>query len=73
MALFVPGRQKIRPERWQGFGEGGGNGRMLNYMVLSISATQLLETVGYAVIPGILPDNQVQRLSRLITSLADAT
>jgi ectoine hydroxylase-related dioxygenase (phytanoyl-CoA dioxygenase family) len=46
---------------------------MLNHMVLSISATQLLETVGYAVIPGILPDNQVQRLSRLITSVADAT
>jgi hypothetical protein len=42
-------------------------------MVPNISATQLLETVGYAVIPGILPDNQVQRLSRLITSLADAT
>jgi ectoine hydroxylase-related dioxygenase (phytanoyl-CoA dioxygenase family) len=46
---------------------------MLNHMVLSISATQLLETVGYAVIPGILPDNQVQRLSRQVTSLADAT
>jgi hypothetical protein len=42
-------------------------------MALSISATQLLETAGYAVIAGILPDNQVQRLSRLITSLADAT
>jgi ectoine hydroxylase-related dioxygenase (phytanoyl-CoA dioxygenase family) len=41
-------------------------------MVPNNSATQLLETVGYAVIPGILPDNQVQRLSRLITSLADA-
>jgi ectoine hydroxylase-related dioxygenase (phytanoyl-CoA dioxygenase family) len=39
----------------------------------SISATQLLETVGCAVIPGILPDDQIQYLSRLITSLADAT
>jgi ectoine hydroxylase-related dioxygenase (phytanoyl-CoA dioxygenase family) len=46
---------------------------MLNYMVPSISATQLLETVGHAVIPGILPDDQIQHLSREITSLADAT
>jgi ectoine hydroxylase-related dioxygenase (phytanoyl-CoA dioxygenase family) len=46
---------------------------MLNNMVLGISVTQLLETAGYAVIPGILLDNQVQHLSRLITSFADAT
>jgi hypothetical protein len=46
---------------------------MLDHMVLSISATQLLETVGYAVIPSILPDSQVQHLSRLITSFVDAT
>ncbi len=42
-------------------------------MVPSISATQLLETVGYAVITGILPDNQIQRLSRRITSFSNAT
>jgi hypothetical protein len=46
---------------------------MRNFMVSSDSATQLLETVGYAVIPDILPDTQIKRVSRLITSLVDAT
>jgi hypothetical protein len=53
------------------FREGGGNGRMLHHMVPNIPATQLLEAVGYAVIPGILQEYQVDRLSRQVTSLTD--
>lgn len=46
---------------------------MSSITLLGISATQHFETDGYAVIPGILPDNQVQHLSRLVTGFADTT
>ena len=42
-------------------------------MALNISPIELLAIEGYAVIPGILPDEQIQLLSSRIAGVADAT
>jgi len=44
---------------------------MPDYMVLSNSAAQLLESVGYVVVPGVLSETNVERWSGLISSAAD--
>jgi hypothetical protein len=46
---------------------------MRDHTLLNISATQLFETAGYAVIPDIISDHQVQHISTLIAGVADAT
>jgi len=46
---------------------------MPTYMAHSISAPHLLETVGYAVVPGIVSDEQIRALSKQITRAANAT
>jgi len=46
---------------------------MLDHMEPNNSTTQLFESAGYSVIPGIIPEHQVQRISTLTTSVANET